>query len=102
MIKELQPLDMKETAKILKGIEDSEKKAQIESFIKKFSKIDVKKADKIREELKNLEFLKIKPEHIVKIIDALPEDTSDLNKIFTETSLTEDETNKILEIIKSK
>ena len=44
--------------------------------------------------------LKIKNEHIVKIVDLMPEDASDLNKIFTDVSLTEDETNKILDIIK--
>ena len=44
--------------------------------------------------------LKIKNEHIVKIIDLMPEDASDLNKIFTDVSLTEDETKKILEAVK--
>ena len=44
--------------------------------------------------------LKLKQEHIVKIVDLLPEDALDLNKIFTDVSLDEDETTKILEIVK--
>jgi len=46
--------------------------------------------------------LKLKREHVVKIVDLLPEDASDLNKIFTDVSLNEDETNNILKIIKNK
>ena len=50
--------------------------------------------------MKKLDSMKIKKEHIVKIINLLPADSSDLNKIFTDVSLDEDETNKILEIVK--
>lgn len=96
----MRALNTAEVKKILGGLEDSEKKTQLESFIKKFSKMTLEKAKKIKQELDDLELLKIKPEYIVKIIDILPEDASDLNKIFTDTDLNEDETNKILEVIK--
>ena len=48
-----------------------------------------------------MDLLKLKREHLVKIIDLLPEDSSDLNKVFTDVSLNEDENNKILELVKS-
>ena len=102
MIKDTQALDMNEVKKVLGSIEDSDKKKQVESFIKKFSKISDDKAKKLREEIKNLGLLKVKEEHIVKIIDTLPEDASDLNKIFVDITLDEDETNKILEVVKNK
>jgi len=44
--------------------------------------------------------MKMKREHLVKIVDVLPQDATDLNKIFSDVSLTEEETNKILEIVK--
>ena len=70
-------------------------------YLKKFLKTTTARAKKIKEELEKADLLKLKREHIVKIIDLLPEDASDLNKIFTDVSLNEDETNKILEIIKN-
>lgn len=100
MIKNMQPLDMPETRKILESLEETDKAKQLGIFIKKFSKIKADKAQKLKKELRELEFLKIKEEHIVKIIDLMPEDSSDLNKIFADVALNEDETNKILEVIK--
>lgn len=96
----MQPLNMSEVKKILGSLEDTEKKKQLEDFIKKFSKIQAGKAEQLKEELTQLGLLKVKQDHIVKIIDVLPEDASDLNKIFTDVSLDENETNKILEVIK--
>lgn len=100
MIKSSQPLSMPEVKKLLGGIEDNERKKQLEIFIKKFSKMQIKKAADLKKELDALNLIKLKPEHIVNIIDILPEDTSDLNKIFVDVSLDEDETNKVFEIVK--
>lgn len=94
------PLEMSEVKKILGSIKESEKKKQLEVFIKKFSKISKEKAKQLKKELNELGLLKVKQDHIVKIIDILPEDASDLNKIFVDVDLDEDETNKILKIIK--
>ena len=94
MIKEMKPISMVEAREIV------EKNSEVDKFIKKFVKIDAEKAKKLREEIEKLELLKVKPEHIAKIIDMLPEDTVDLNKIFVDVSLNEDETNKLLEVIK--
>ncbi len=100
MIKNSTPLDMEEVKGILGGLEESEKKKKTEDFIKKFSKIASAKAEQLRKELEDLRVLKLKKEYIVKIVDLLPKDTEDLNKIFIDVSLDEDETNKILEIVK--
>jgi len=101
MIKETKALSTIEAMDLLESIDvDDDKKKEIKGFFKKFIKVDGKEAKKLREELENLEIIKIKTEHIVKIIDILPENSSELNKIFVDVSLNEDETNKILEIIK--
>lgn len=100
MIKNMQPLDMSEVKKILGSLEDTEKRKQLEAFIKKFSKIKQEKAEELKKELQELGLLKLKEEHVVKILDTLPEDAADLNRIFIDVSLDEDETNKILEVIK--
>lgn len=101
MIFDRTPLNYNEVQDILKGIPDSEKKQQTELFLKKFVKAKPEQAKKIKEELEKADMLKLKREHLVKIVDLLPEDASDLNKIFVDISLNEDETNKILEIVKS-
>ena len=100
MIKNMQALNMIEVKKILGSLEDSEKKKQLEAFIKKFSKIKQEKAEQLKKELHELGLLKMKEECEIKLIDMLPEDANDLNKIFIDVSLDEDETNKILEVIK--
>lgn len=92
---------MNEVEEIVKELPDDEKKQEIELFLKKFLKTRLNQAKKIKEELENLDLIKMKRDHIVKIIDLLPEDASDLNKIFIDVSLNENEINKILEIVKN-
>jgi len=101
MILDRQPLNLNELQDILKNIDDNEKKIEIEAYLKKFLKTKPEVAKKIKEELEVLDLLKMKREHLVKIVDLLPQDNSDLNKIFIDVSLTEDENNKILEIVKN-
>jgi DNA-directed RNA polymerase subunit F len=103
VIKNIKPLNMQEVKKLLGKIEESEestKKKQVGDFVKKFSKIKKDKAEGMKKELTELGMIKIKEKNIAKIIDILPEDSKDLNKIITDVSLTEDEANKILEIVK--
>jgi len=100
MIKETTALNMAEVKKALGEVEESEKKKQLEGFIKKFSKIPIKKSEELKKELQELNLLKLKSEHIVKIIDVLPEDAPDLSKIFVDVGLDDNETNKVLEIVK--
>jgi len=95
-INEMKPLSITETKDIVENIEDKE----LVSFLKKFTKLNSKKAEKMRKEIQDLGILKIKDEHIIKIIDLMPEDISDINKIFVDVSLDEDEINKLLEVVK--
>ncbi len=98
MIKNNEPLSMVEALEYVK--KDEENNKEIIGFIKKFNKIKFKEAKELRQEIESLNFLKISPEHIVKIIDILPETQEEMNKIFSDISLDEDETKKILETIK--
>ena len=76
-----------------------EKDAEVNSFIEKFVTISPEQAKDMREKLNEVSEIKIKPEHISKIIDILPKDIEELNKILTDVSLDEDETKKILSIV---
>ena len=100
MILDRQPLNLNETQEIVEDVSDSDKKEEMKIYLKKFSKTKPERAKKIKEELEKSDLLKLKREHIVKIADLIPEDASDLNKIFTDVSLNEDETNKILALVK--
>ncbi len=100
MIRERESKSLIEVKEILAGMEKSEKVKELEVFIKKFIKMDKKSGEEIKKELEGLGLLKLKREHIVKIMDLLPEDAEDLNKIFTDISLDTNETQKILETIK--
>ena len=98
MIKSNKQLSMVEVAEYIKKIEDSEK--DLRGFIKKFIKLNLKEAKELRKKIEELDLIKIGPEHIVKIIDLMPENAEDLNKIFVDISLDEDEKRKILETTK--
>ena len=71
---------------------------EIKKFIKGFNKMDVKKALEMKAELKGLDLIKLKDEHIVKIVDFVPKDASELNKVIIEVSLDSYEVAKILEV----
>jgi DNA-directed RNA polymerase subunit F len=97
MIKNTNSLSMAEALEYIKKL-DSE--SEVAGFIKKFTQITPKEAKEIRKKINELGLLKVREEQISKIIDVLPDDAQDLNKIFIDISLDEDETNKILDTIK--
>jgi DNA-directed RNA polymerase subunit F len=101
MITERKPLTLHETDEIIKDIKETEKTKELRAFIKKFSKEDAKTAKKLKEELTKMNVLKLKEKDIVKIVDVMPENAIELNKVVVEAGLDTDETNKILETIKS-
>ena len=96
MIKNQKPLSMVEVLKYMK----KDKEAELVGFIKKFTKIDTKKTQELKERLLELDLMQMKDHHIIKIIDLMPKDSEDLNKIFVSVNLDEDEKRKILETIK--
>jgi len=95
MIKNNEALSMPEAMEYI-GKADS---TDVKGFIKKFTKLNSKEAKELRKKLGDLDMMKLRTEQIVKIIDLLPENQEDLNKI-VDVSLDEDETKKILETIK--
>ena len=100
MIKERKPLNMCEVTEVLKEIKETDKTKELKSFIKDFCKVTPAKARELKEDLIKLDVIKLKEGDIAKIIDIMPEDAAELNKIFVDIALDSDETNKILETIK--
>ncbi len=98
MIKNNEPLSMVEVLDYVKKTENAE--TDVITFIKKLTKLNSKEAKELREKLEELQLIKMRPESLVKIIDLLPENSEDLNKIFTDVGLNEDETKKILDAVK--
>ena len=98
MIKNTEVVSMAEALEYMK--EDKENNSEVIVFIKKFTPLKPKEAKEIKKKIQNLNLMKAKPEYIVKIIDLMPENVEELNKIFVDVSLDEDESKKILEIIK--
>jgi len=98
MIHEKISLSMAESLDFVKSAEAEN--TEIIGFIKKFNTLKSGQAKEIRKKIGELNLLKVKPEHISKIIDLLPDNSADLNKIFEDINLDEDETNKIFNIIK--
>lgn len=103
MIKDKKSITLAEARELLKNSEGEKVKATAD-FIKKFTKMSLSEANKLKQELMALDIVKLKEEDIVKIIDFMPEDAEDLRKIFSgyDISLEQDEITKILEILKKK
>jgi len=96
MIINSEPLSMAEALEYVK----KEDATEIVGFIKKFNKLKAKEAKELKQEMESNNIIKIKPEYIVKMIDILPETPEELNKIFVDVGLDEDETKRILDTIK--
>ena len=98
MIKNTTPLSMAESMEYI----EKEKKVEkpVAEFIKKFVKITPKEAKELRKKLEALNIIKLNDTNISKIIDILPEKAEEINKIFVDISLDENETKRILDTIK--
>lgn len=77
-----------------------EAKPEAKAFIKNFSDLDSEKAKEIRTKLMELGLIKLNEKHISKIIDIMPQDKDDLNKILNDVTLDENETKNVLDTIK--
>ncbi len=97
MILSKKPLTL---AEVNSYIPKSEEKKPIQEYLKKFLLLPKDKADKLIEELRALNNLKLKEENLIKIVDFLPKSQEDLNKLVAESNLSEAEINAILEITK--
>jgi DNA-directed RNA polymerase subunit F len=97
MIKESRPVSM---AEVVNMVGDGDKADEIKNFIKAFDVLDFEKAKELEEEIRALDLIKLKDEYIVKIVDFVPTNASELNKVIIEVSLDADEVNKVLEVTK--
>lgn len=94
MIKSNKPLSMAESTEYL------EKESNTMIFIKKFNALSTKDAKELRKKLEDLNLIKMNDFNISKIIDLVPEKTEEVNKIFIDVGLDENETKKILDVVK--
>ena len=98
MIKNTNPLAMAEVLGYLD--KDNENVSELRALIKKFIKITPKQALEMKKKLQDLDLIKLNEQDIIKLIDFMPEDVEELNKIIQNNSLDENERAKIFEIIK--
>ena len=82
-------------------IKESDDKKVMSDYIKKFNKLTKDKADKLIEEVRALNNPKINEVGLIKIADFLPQDSEELNKLFSEVNLTEEEAGAILNIVRN-
>ena len=97
MIEKMDPLSMPEALKYVK--KSKYERGDIVAFIKKFTKLNPKDALDLRKKIRKLDLMKVNEKHISKIINIMPKETEDLNKIFIDVGLDEDEAKKILETV---
>jgi len=97
MIKNSESLSMPEALGYVKKAKGND---DLVKFAKEFVKISPEDATKLRESLSGLNIMKLNAVQISKIIDIMPEDKEDVNKIFVDVKLDDDETNKVLDTVK--
>ena len=93
--------------KTLKILEEKAKSKELNyvqkntyDILKKFVKIDEKKAEELKAELSKIE--KLREKHIILLIDFLPQDKDELKTVLYKdyNMLKEEEKNQILELLK--
>jgi DNA-directed RNA polymerase subunit F len=78
----------------------SKENEDVLKFVKEFAKLKPDKAKELRKKIEEIGLIQLNGSHISKLIDFMPEDIEDLNKIFADLSFDESEAQKILEVIK--
>lgn len=99
MILKKQPICLVEVLEIVK---DQEGKEDLVKHLKKFAHLNKEKAHTLLKKLREVHNPKLKEENLVKILDFVPEDQEDLNKIVSEAHLTEEEAKVLLEVVAAK
>ena len=80
----------------------SVKAQKMHEYLNKFVKLKEKAALKLKEEINNLNILRLKEKHIIKIIDIMPQDIESLKLIFAAENLTikQEDLQRILDVLK--
>lgn len=90
------PVTMAESKEFIDALEE---KKELKDYMKRFTQLSKDKALALSDEIRSLNNLKINEEKIIKIVDFLPRTAEELSKVFSDVSLSEDEVNKILEVV---
>ncbi len=98
MILNEKPLLLGEVSEL---VGDSEQAENIKKFIKKFSKVKLEDAKKIKEELEALDILQLKEKDIVSLANFAPKDATEVMKVLQGISLNQEEVDKILNVTKN-
>lgn len=86
-------------AEVRSIVDKHEEKKPIHEYLKTFTKLSAEKAAELEAQLRGLNNVKIKEEYVIKLVDILPRAAEDVQKIFHDVSLEEQEVTKILEIV---
>ena len=95
-------------AEVLEVISKKEKDAEltyredkVRNYLKDFAKLNIKDFKLAEEELLNLEIARLDKEHIVKILDIMPSNGTELRSIVSHsgTVLVDDSVQQILEVL---
>lgn len=77
-----------------------ENQAEAKAFVNNFTSLETEAGKELRQKLVDLGLIKLNEKHISKIIDLLPEDKEDLLKILNDVSVSDEESNNILAVVK--
>mgnify|MGYP001611256417 CR=1 FL=1 len=91
------PISLARVREYAKNVDETK---PIVSYLKNFCELSQSDAEKLVQEIRALNNPKISEELLVKIVAFLTRDSEDLNKIFLEISLSEEEVNAILALVK--
>jgi DNA-directed RNA polymerase subunit F len=80
---------------------DSDQGKEIKKFIKKFSKLKIEDAKKMKEELEGLDILQLKEKDIVSLVNFVPKDGQEVMKVLQGISFNQEEVDKILNVTKN-
>lgn len=81
-------------------VKDVAETKPIVAYVKKFCELSAADAENLTKEISALNNPKISEGLITKVIDFLPRDSEELNKLFLDVSLTEEESHAILTLVK--
>lgn len=91
------PVTLGEAKELANNLEGNE---SLSDYFKKFSKLSKADSLKLKAEILALNNMKIREEGAIKVADLIPETSEDVNKIFNDVNLNEEEVNSILSIVK--
>ena len=107
IVLEERPINLAELKATLDNIEKRDTKLGFRStktkeYLKKFSKLEEKKADELMQKIKALDIPRIKDRQIIKIIDLLPTELDEIRMIFSNetTSISPENMQQILNVVK--